>query len=502
MLRFSVKYAGAGYSGVSTNILLPVGRMLYLLFVVFLVLILTGWYKLFEKAGKPGWQALIPIYNWYVTLKLTGRPVWWLIWLIVPGVNALVCIGLTLDFVKSFGKFRFSQQAASLLLGFIYFPKWGFDKMTVYLGPSASPEFRKRYQQQLKRSQAREWAEAVIFAGVAATLIRTFLIEAYVIPSGSMESSLLIGDYLFVSKINYGPRAPITPVAFPFAHHTMPLINTKAYWDGLQLPYFRLPGLQNVKKGDVVVFNYPMDADSPLYRPVDKRENFIKRCQGTPGDTISLLNAQVYVNGRMAHNPVEGEQSYLVNTGGKELSEDVLRDLHIEIRQQTDPYVFEMIMTSHSADRLKTVPGVKSVNEYIQPRNIYEAEIFPHDPHFKWNVDNLGPIIIPKRGWTVKLDSLTIPLYKRAIEVYEHNKVKVADNKLFIDGKLANTYTFKLNYYWMMGDNRHNSEDSRYWGFVPEDHIEGKALFIWMSSDSTESFMHQTRWNRIFKGVK
>jgi signal peptidase I len=476
--------------------------MFYIIAGVFLALVLTGAWKLFEKAGRPGWEALIPVYSWYIVLKLSGRPAWWLVWFFIPVINLIAGLGIYLDFIKSFGKFKFSEHAAAILFGFIYLPKWGFDKTTVYLGPSASAQFREKYRDNLKKSQPREWTEAILFATLAATLIRTFLIEAYVIPSGSMESSLLIGDYLFVSKINYGPRTPITPVAFPFAHHTMPLIYTKAYWDGIQLPYYRLPGLQDVKKGDVVVFNYPMDADSPLYRPVDKRENFIKRCQGTPGDTLSLLNAQVYINGRMAQNPVEAEQSYLVNTGGTEINPQVLRDLHMEIRQQTGASTYEMLMTNESATALKSIRNIKSVTEYIQPRNIYDAEIFPHDPHFKWNVDNLGPIIIPKRGWTVKLDSLTIPLYKRAIEVYENNKVKLSGNDILINGKKETSYTFKLNYYWMMGDNRHNSEDSRYWGFVPEDHIEGKALFIWMSSDSTASFLHQTRWGRIFKGIK
>ena len=476
--------------------------MFYTIAGVFYILIITGTWKLFEKAGRKGWEAVIPLYSWYVIMKITGRPVWWLLWFIIPGINFLVCMGLIIDLVKSFGKFKLGQHIAAVFLPFIYLPLWGFDEKTVYLGKSSTYKFRTSYRESLKKSQAREWAEAALFATIAATLIRSFLIEAYVIPSGSMESSLLIGDYLFVSKVNYGPRIPITPIAFPFAHHTMPLIYTKAYWDIVQLPYYRFPGLQEVKKGDVVVFNYPMDADSPLYRPVDKRENYIKRCQGTPGDTISLLNAQVYVNGKMAHNPIEGEQSYLVNTSSPALSESVLRNLHIEIRQQIGNSAYEGLMTSQSAAALKKVPGIKSVTEYIQQRNVFEPEIFPHNPHFKWNVDNLGPLIIPKRGWTVKLDSLTIPLYKRAIEVYENNKVKLAGNDIFINGKKTGSYTFKLNYYWMMGDNRHNSEDSRFWGFVPEDHIEGKALFVWMSTDSTASFLHQTRWNRIFKGVR
>jgi signal peptidase I len=477
--------------------------MAYLILVLFIILSLTGFWKLFEKAGRHGWEALIPVYSFYVALKLSGRPVWWLLWLLIPGINIIIGISVYIDLVKSFGKFSVRDHAAAILLGFIYLPKWGFDKTTSYLGPYASYDFREKHRLALQKPATREWAEAVLFATVAATLIRIFFIEAFVIPSGSMESSLLIGDYLFVSKVHYGARLPITPVAFPFAHHTMPLIYTRSYWDGIQLPYFRFPGLSSVKKGDVVVFNYPMDADSPLYRPVDKRENFIKRCQGAPGDTLSLLNAQVYINGKKEANPPFAQPSFWVHTDGTEIKPDILRELHIDIRQQignsnTD---FEMLMTRQSAAKLKNYAGIKSVHEYAHPRDQYEPEIFPNDKHYHWNVDNLGPIIIPKRGWTVKLDSLTIPMYVRAIKVYEHNDVKVSGNSITINGKKADSYTFKLNYYWMMGDNRHNSTDSRYWGFVPEDHIVGKALFVFMSTDSTASFLKQTRWGRLFRGV-
>jgi len=474
----------------------------YIILCPFIILCLAGYWKLFEKAGRPGWQALVPIYSIYVMLKISGRPVWWLFWLIVPVFNVIVGIGIYMDFVKSFGKFTIRQQAAAFLLPFIFLPKWGFEKRTQYLGQSAAIGFKEEHRNNLTKSPTREWTEAILFAMLAATLIRTFFIEAYVIPSGSMESSLLVGDYIFVSKVNYGPRMPITPVSFPFAHQTMPLINTKAYWDGLKLPYFRLPGLSHVKKGDVVVFNYPMDADSPFYRPVDKRENYIKRCQAEPGDTLMLINAQVYINGKKAPNPTNGQPAYIVHTNGKPLDSLFLRELHVDVRQKIGGNDFEMLMSRQSAKKLATNPNVKSVNEYYQNVSGFDASIFPHDKHFRWTVDNLGPIIIPKKGWTVKLDELTIPMYKRAIEVYEYNKVKVVDNEIFINGKKATTYTFKQDYYWMMGDNRHNSEDSRFWGFVPEDHIVGKALFIWMSTDETANILHQTRWGRIFRGIK
>jgi signal peptidase I len=490
--------------------------MAYIIAGLLLVLFLTGCYKLFEKAGRPGWEALIPVYAFYVMLKLSGRPAWWVVCLFIPILNFLISITVFIDFIKSYGKFTIREQIAAIALGFIYLPKWGFEKKTKYLGRSATREFKEKLHTRLKRSHAREWTEAIVFAVIAAMLVRTFLIEAYVIPSGSMEGSLLPGDYLFVSKISYGGRTPITPVAFPFAHNTLPYFYTKSYWDGIKLPYYRLPGLSTVKRGDVVVFNYPMDADSPYYRPLDKRENYIKRCQGIPGDTLTIVDAQVYVNGHKAPNPPYGQPSYLVRTDGKNISSQVLKNLHIEIRQTIgeSDRDFEMLMTRQSAAKLKTYPNIKAVTEYIQPKGIPDPDnpVFPLKyripilsnhamPEYRWNADNYGPVIIPKKGWTVKLDWLTFPLYERCIEVYEHNKVQITGKGVLINGKKTDRYTFKSNYYWMMGDNRHNSEDSRYWGFVPEDHIEGKALFIWMSTDSAASLLHQTRWSRLFKLV-
>ncbi len=362
-----------------------------------------------------------------------------------------------------------------------------------------------------KKSATREWVDAIVFAVIAATIIRTFFIEAYVIPTPSMERSLLVGDFLFVSKVNYGARTPMTPIAFPFAHHTMPLINTKAYWDGIKLPYYRLPGLSKVKKGDVVVFNYPMDADSPLYRPVDKRENYIKRCQGTAGDTLSVVNAQVYVNGKAAPNPPGEQIEYNYTTNGIDVNPQIFSDLNISHYENGTNLP---TMTAASANIFKTYSNIKSFSANISPKGVADPlnPVFPLKypihvmlpgklPNYKWNVDNFGPIIIPKKGWTVKLDSLTFPLYERCIEVYENNKVQVSGNDILINGIKTNSYTFKMNYYWMMGDNRHDSEDSRYWGFVPEDHIVGKALFVWMSWDDTASFFSKIRWSRLFMGI-
>jgi signal peptidase I len=361
--------------------------------------------------------------------------------------------------------------------------------------------WRKKTDRTKKKSTGREWADAIIFAVIAATLIRTFFIEAYTIPTPSMERSLLVGDFLFVSKLNYGPRLPETPIAFPFAHHTMPITGTKAYWDGIKLPYYRLPGFSDIKKGDVVVFNYPMEADSPYFRPVDKRENYIKRCQGTPGDTLSVVDAQVFVNGKAMPNPPGEQIDYAISTDGTDVNPQIYRDLNVSFYDATSGIP---TMTKDAATAISKYSNIKSIKPIVRTKGVVDTfyPVFPNNSHFDWNADNYGPIIIPKKGWTVKLDSLTIPVYKRAIEVYENNKVQVNGNEITINGKKADSYTFKMNYYWMMGDNRHNSLDSRYWGFVPEDHIVGKALFVWMSWDSEASFFSKIRWSRLFRGVK
>jgi len=481
---------------------------LLILFVLFIILPYAGLWKMFEKAKQPGWLGIVPIVNIYIMIKLSGRPAWWIVLALIPVINILILIGITIDFVKSFGKFKLSEHAGAVLLPFIFLYKWGSDKETKYIGPATSPEFKEKHKAALQKSSSREWTEAIIFSVIAATLIRTFFIEAYVIPTPSMERSLLVGDFLFVSKVNYGARTPMTPIAFPFAHHTMPVTGTKAYWDGWELPYYRLPGLQTIKRGDVVVFNYP--ADTINNRPVDKRENYIKRCQGIAGDTLSVVNAQVYVNGKAAPNPPGEEMEYRYTTNGQDLNPQVLDELNITTYEGHQ----YPAMTAASANALRGYSNVKDFTVDIAQKGVSE-DVFPRGgtsvldpslgirvPDYHWNVDNYGPIIIPKKGWTVKLDSMTFPIYERAIQVYEHNQLEIKDGELYINGIKTMSYTFKMNYYWMMGDNRHDSEDSRYWGFVPEDHIVGKALFIWMSwDDKASSFFSKIRWGRLFNGI-
>jgi signal peptidase I len=379
-----------------------------------------------------------------------------------------------------------------------------------------------------KKSKAREWADAIIFAVVAATIIRVFFIEAYTIPSGSMERSLLVGDFLFVSKVNYGARIPMTPVAFPFAHHTMPLIGTKAYWDGIEWKYRRLPGFQDIKRNDVVVFNFPegdtvaLEAQDDNYyqmqlrgedrksiwsrytivsRPVDKRENFIKRCIAIAGDTVSMENGLVTVNGKKEPLVGTGWFSYTVEFKTAEVNIKLFEDMGFKTMPLALPNTYQFDGTPDMVKELKKSEYVKSVTENLMPSGEYDPLIFPHDKNRHWNLDNYGPIVVPKKGMTVNLDSVNMPMYERSIRIYEGNTLEKVGNDWILNGKKATTYTFKMNYYWMMGDNRHQSADSRYWGFVPEDHIVGKALFIWMSLDSEGSFLNKIRWSRIFKGI-
>ncbi|MHB1922436.1 MAG: signal peptidase I [Chitinophagaceae bacterium] len=376
-----------------------------------------------------------------------------------------------------------------------------------------------------KKSPLREWVDAAVFAIIAATLIRTFLFEAYTIPTPSMERSLLVNDYLFVNKLSYGPRLPMTPLAVPFTLHTIPLLGIRSYSNWPEFAYHRLPGLEKIHRNDVVVFNYPegdtvvletQETESyyklvrdngrqavwnnPDYhiveRPVDRAENYIKRCVAISGDSLQVINGLVYVNGKEARIPPHSQKWYTVVTDGTEINPDRLDDLHIDPAVGMDNnggYIYDL--TPSQAAKLSHFNNVKSITMYIQPG--IEPDVFPQDTsHFKWSHDNYGPIYIPKKGATVHLDLQNISLFKRVIATYEHNKLQITDGKILINGLPADSYTFKMNYYWMMGDNRDNSLDSRYWGYVPEDHVVGKAWFIWLSYGQ-----HGIRWSRIFKGI-
>lgn len=378
-----------------------------------------------------------------------------------------------------------------------------------------------------KKSVAREWLDAAIFAIVAATIIRTFFVEAYTIPTGSMEGSLLVNDYLFVSKLSYGPRVPMTPLAIPLVHNTMPITGGKSYSEAVHWNYHRLPGFGNVERNDVVVFNFPAGdtivAEMPdrdyyaiereygkdqvagsytiMTRPVDKKENYIKRCVAIPGDKLEVRNAVLYINGQPGQQFPHSQTTYTVVTNGQPISSDVLEENEIDEPEVVGPGTYRYMLQAVEVPMIKKQPGVVSVTPYYYPANIISPHpsewVYPYDTtNFKWNRDNYGPLTIPQKGTTVTLTPQNIALYRRVITNYEGNTLEERNGQFIINGQATATYTFKMNYYWMMGDNRHNSLDSRYWGFVPEDHVVGKAWFVWLSYGQ-----NGIRWKRLFHGV-
>jgi signal peptidase I len=390
-----------------------------------------------------------------------------------------------------------------------------------------------------KKPVWREWLDAGVFAIVAATLIRTFLIEAYTIPSGSMEGTMLINDYLFVSKVAYGPRMPMTPLAIPLVHNTMPIFGGNSYTDAVQWKYRRLPGFGDVKRYDVVVFNFPnndtamaVDPAADYYaavrmagreavwnqtkiltRPVDKKENYIKRCVGISGDQIQVIDGVVYVNGKKGQMFPHQRMDYLVQAQGNfSVAQDYAEEHHILFKGGNPTMGYVLEMEYETVAEVSKLPGVVKVTTYGEAKGDAAgptgAAVYPQNTTlFKWNQDNYGPILIPKKAMTINLTPENIALYQRAIQVYEHNKFELREGKCFINDKEATTYTFKMNYYWLMGDNRHNSADSRFWGFVPEDHVVGKASFVWLSygsnpEGSTDAYTKKgIRWGRLLRGV-
>ncbi|MEO6882621.1 MAG: signal peptidase I [Bacteroidia bacterium] len=495
------------------------------LLIIFAVSTVIGLWKLFEKAGEKGWKALIPIYNYYIWLKLIKKPWWWIFLIIIPGIDYMMLMVMSVALSATFGKKKTVDAVLAALIGFFYLPYIAFQKDTKYTQPSDKIE---------NKSVTREWVEAIVFAVIAASIIRTFFVEAYTIPSSSMEKTLMVGDYLFVSKVSYGPRIPNTPLSFPFVHHSLPFFDdVKSYLEWIELPYLRLPGYEKVKNNDVVVFNYPegdtvtTKVSNPdyyslcrhygravvwdnkeklgdvVYRPVDKQENYIKRCIGIAGDTILIKRAQVFINGKSTTLAQEAQAGYVVKTDGSYFNPEALKGLDItDDPRQTDSTSWLVNLPKENVEKIKNYVGIKSVQLDIADKEIFDEDIYPNNPHYRWNVDNFGPLYIPKAGATIKLDTTNLPLYSRVITAYEHNDLKTVGNKIFINGKESNSYTFKMNYYFMMGDNRHNSEDSRFWGFVPEDHIVGKAVFIWMSWKTTgANFIQKIRWNRLFSFI-
>lgn len=396
--------------------------------------------------------------------------------------------------------------------------------------------WRKRPEKGGKSNGWLEWLDALIFALVAATFIRMFFIEAYTIPTGSMEKTLLVGDYLFVSKVAYGPRVPETPVSFPLVHNVMPITGGESYSEIIKNDYRRLKGFSNVKRDDIVVFGFPhgdtvlkalpqddyyqlvrMNDNNREYtqkmygpvivRPNDKKDNYVKRCVAVAGDTLSVVNGNVVVNG-VPQPEFEGLQStYTVYTNGSAINPKILKEIGLTPQEvyfdPSLPGYPDMTLTKSELAKVKDLAVVAEIRENIDvyPPDYPDSPIllFPFTENFEWTRDNYGPIWVPAKGATVELTLENLPLYERIISAYEKNRLEVKDGEIYINGEKSDSYTFKQDYYFMMGDNRHHSLDSRYWGFVPEDHIVGKPAMLWFSTDKYESFPSNIRWNRLFK---
>lgn len=377
-----------------------------------------------------------------------------------------------------------------------------------------------------RKSAVREWLDSVLFAVIAATLIRWLFFEAFVIPSSSMEHTLLVGEYLFVSKLHYGTRTPITPLQLPLSHQTVWGTEIPSYSDWISLPKFRLPGFSDVKRGDVVVFNIPSEHPG-LYQkysnvlpnlkphPIDLRTNYIKRCVAQPGDRFELKGGQVYVNGAKSENPEGMQSDYFVSSGTAINETNIFKKNGIteyspytetfdDTLSANDEQGYIVKTTAETAEKLKSYDFVKRVQMTVLPKGMKETYLYPNSERFDWNKDNYGPVVIPKEGMNISLTEDNIAIYGEIIQYFDGNDdIVVKDGKITKSGKVIDSYTFRQDYYFMMGDNRHNSADSRYWGFVPKDHIVGKAVFVWMSIDPDPlSFANKIRWNRLFRIIE
>lgn len=591
----------------SINYLMGFWMFLLLAYIVLSISL----FFLFPKVGIPAWKGLAPGLNIVEWAKVVGRKPTHALWMLVPIVNIFTYSGLAIDMVRSFKHLGFWQSVLAVLFTPFYFLYLAFSKKETYDGPAWQKEHEYRAQLEqarkdgntklltkltntspYKKSALREWTEAIIFAVFAAAFIRMFLIEAYVIPTSSMEGSLLTGDFLFVSKAHYGIRMPQTIAMLPLLHNRIPVVGGESYLKKPSLKYKRLPALEKLDRNDPVVFNYP-EGDSVfvfphrtwsiydykrgglpqqdnqaiaarqkklVVRPMDKMDHYIKRCVAMPGDSLQIINRQLYVNGkpgeelrfvqyihhlRSPNGPFNdksfgkwgiSQEDILKKDPNSNSMLVILNKEQVEKIRQLDPSIqaapckrffvttppnydpagfaaagidnanltqsigansYLMYLTDDEAAKIK-----EDTTLQVNPFVLDAGRMFPHDAtnHPDWTVDDYGPLYVPAKGATVKLDPVSIAFYRRIISVYEGNTLQEKDGQFIINGKPADTYTFQQNYYWMMGDNRHNSEDARVWGYVPEDHIVGKPLFIWFSTREG-NFRKGINWNRIFSSA-
>jgi len=526
----------------------------FIFFLVIQVIHFAGTWKLYQRANREAWEAAVPIYNAVILMKIINRPKWWVILLFIPVINQLMFPILWIETARSFGFNKRKDTAFVLLtLGFyLFFINYATDS-TYKLNRSLKP-----------RTALGEWVSSIAFAIVAATLVHTYVMQPYTIPTSSLEKTLLVGDYLFVSKFHYGARVPTTTIATPMLHDSIPTAiisekNTKSYLNKPLLPYLRIPGFQKIKRNDIVVFNWPVDtlvhwmdpSKGTDFKPLDKKTNYVKRCVGIAGDTLEVRDGYVYINGKqnilpdraklqfynrvysekglstqklLRYTDKEFERKFIINFTSQNQFEKVMRyatnnpekikdnqfiittsnegipqwiinGYRLDIKEISTK-IRKANITDEIAAKLRKDSEVDSVVKVINPKGNKGINMFPQVTNLSWNTDNYGPIYIPKKGTTVPLNMNSIPFYERIIDDYENNQLEVIGEHIFVNGKKSTSYTFKQDYYWMMGDNRQNSLDARSWGYVPFDHVVGKPVLIWFSINEGK-----IRWERLFTTV-
>ena len=488
----------------------------FIFFLIIQVIHFLGTWKLYKKAGRETWEAIVPIYNAIILMQIINRPKWWVVLLFIPVVNLLMFPIIWIETCRSFG---FNKKPDTILAVLT------FGLYIYYINYIATSNYIENRSLQ-PRSPLGEWVSSIAFAIIAATLVHTYFMQPYTIPTSSLEKTLLVGDYLFVSKFHYGARVPMSTVAAPMAHDTVPLLGSKSYLSDdknkngilnkLSLPYMRIPGFQKIKRNDIVVFSWPSDtlalmwgdkSGKATYKPIDKRTNYVKRATGIAGDTLEVRDGYVFINGKKTVLPDRAKPQwyFIVDTNGEKFSQGAIARYNIREGQMTQDDKYALNLTDDEAALIAKNPIVKSIEKHLAPKGTFDKSVFPHHPKYAWSSDNFGPIYIPKKGVTVALNEDTIPFYEQIIRRYENNNLTIFGNNIYINGKKATNYTFKQDYYWMMGDNRQRSLDARNWGYVPFDHVVGKPVMIWLSWDANApnfvAKLQSIRWDRMFTTV-
>ena len=521
-------------------------------FLCYNLIIFGGTQKLFMLAGISSWKSIVPFYNIIKLLEVIKRPKWWIILVFIPVINLIMIPVIWVELIKRFNhNSKLDRALVIMTLGlYLYYISY-ISKRTKYINDISFSNFEKS-------------VGSLVFAVVIATIVHNYFLQPFVIPTGSLEKTLRVGDFLLVSKFHYGARIPSTVISFPMVHDTIPIIKTRSYLKKPQLPYIRIPGFQEIKNNDIVVFNWPADTvrqffvkEKGVIKPRDKKSNYVKRAIGVPGDSLEIRDGIVYLNGQENKLPdrakplytykihskngvsssklkeldIEGfirrfvirnlsqesyarlkeyilsisntnENEYLIYTADQGIPINKVRELNLDIREIIDNEK-EMSLTFNDANKVKISNEFDTIYRMVEKINLSNSIFFPGNNRYNWNNDQLGPIYIPKAGHKINLTIDELPIYKKIIRDYENNNIEVIDNNIYINNEISNEYTFKQDYYWMMGDNRYNSEDSRVWGYVPFDHVLGKPVFIWMSIDGLfQGFSNwKFRWDRVFTTI-